>query len=181
MYTPAAPQPSTALATDWIQNAVNHYIHNFVIKPASGLPGFHAEVPHLYTYSADKTYLQSALQAVALTHLARMNRMGTDHLRRAQRLHGDAIQRLRTALSDDTEALSDSALVTTELLWQYDVCIEHQKSLIWLDQAKVGSKTQTIGLIFCNAGHHWYSSVSNRKPASRGNAPNSSPATTTRV
>jgi hypothetical protein len=50
-----------------------------------------------------------------------VNRMGPEHLRRAQRLHGEAIRGLRIALSDETEARSSMALMTTELLWQYDV------------------------------------------------------------
>lgn len=79
------------------------------------------EVPQLCTSSSDKCYLQSAFQAAALGHIARVNRMGPEHLQRAQLLHGEAIRGLRTALYDETEARSATALMTTELLWQYDV------------------------------------------------------------
>lgn len=121
IYSSATPQPGASLPTDWLENAVNHYIQNFVLKAEHGLPGMHNEVPKLYTSSPANGYLQSAFQAVALGHIARVNRMGPEHLRRAQQLHGEAIRGLRAALSDEAEACSSRALMTTELLWQYEV------------------------------------------------------------
>lgn len=121
MFTSTTVQPSAPLATDWIQNAVNHYVHNFVIKPEGGLPGMHNVIPQLYSSCQSRSYLQSAIQAVALGHLARVNRMSSQYLRKAQVLHNDAVQSLRVALDDVTEACSATAMMTTELLWQYDV------------------------------------------------------------
>lgn len=121
IYTSASPQPSAPLPTDWLENAVSHYVQNFVLKAENGLPGMYLDIPQLYTLSPEKGYLQSAFQAVALGHIARVNRMGPEHLRRAQRLHGEAIRGLRTALNDEIESRSAMALMTTELLWQYDV------------------------------------------------------------
>ncbi|KAH7396732.1 hypothetical protein DE146DRAFT_48063 [Phaeosphaeria sp. MPI-PUGE-AT-0046c] len=123
IYTSASPQPSAPLATDWLVNAVNHYVQNFVLQAENGLPGMYNEVPRLCTLSPGKEYLQSAFQAVALCHIARVNRMGPEHLRKAQRLHGEAIRGLRTALNDEAEARSATALMTTELLWQYDLIL----------------------------------------------------------
>jgi hypothetical protein len=129
-YTSTTLPPSAPLATDWLQHAINHYVHNFVIRPDCGLPGLYDDVPQLYTSFPNTMYLQRAVQAVALTHLAHVNQMGSAHLLRAQRLHGDAIQCLRVALNDDAEARSATALMTAELLWQYDVRGSKQKVVL---------------------------------------------------
>lgn len=120
-YTSTAIQPCAPLATDWLQNAVNHYVFNFVITPDCGLPGLQNDMPQLYTAFPNTMYFQHALQAVALLNLARINQMDREYLMKARVLHHKAIQGLRVALSDGIEARSATVLMTTELLWQYDV------------------------------------------------------------
>jgi hypothetical protein len=120
-FTWNAQPTSITPRTDWTDNAVNHYVHQFVLLPGGGLPGIHDNVPAMYSYDGQKPYLQSAIQAVALANLARVKNMGLPYLVEAQRLYGQAIQGLRLALSDTTEGISPAALMTTEVLWQYDV------------------------------------------------------------
>jgi hypothetical protein len=151
MFTSTTPQPTAPLATDWLQNAVNHYVQNFVITPDCGLPGLHDNLPHLYTLSPDKVYLQSALQAVALAHLSRVNRMGSEYFFKAQRLHSNAVVHFRNALNDDVEARSATALMTTELLWQYDVRNSHTDTVPVVEPSVTTGRTkrkftsQTLG------------------------------------
>ena len=115
------PVIAAPLATDWVQNAVSHYFHHFVVDPIDGLPGIHENIPRLYAMHPNKTYLQCAVQAAAMANLARVNDMGPDGLLSALRLHGEAISGLRVALDDDAERGSAAVLMTTDLLWQYDV------------------------------------------------------------
>jgi hypothetical protein len=138
-YTSTTPQPSAPLATDWPQNAVNHYVSNFVVSPKFGLPGLHDDLPRLYSLSPKKVYLQSALQAVALAHLAHVNRMSSELILKAQRLHSNAIMLLRTALNDDVEPRSATALITTEMLWQYDVRISCSNCNLSFSLDQIGS------------------------------------------
>lgn len=121
-FTSSSPLLLVKPETDWVQNAVSHYFRHFVVDPADGLPGIHDQVPWLYSHYPDRVYLQSAVQAVAVASLARVKRMGSSHLLKAQQLYGEAVRGLRFALGDAIESRSASALVTTELLSQYDVC-----------------------------------------------------------
>lgn len=122
-YTSANLPPSAPLATNWLDSAVSHYIHNFVITSDRGLPGLHDNIPRLYSAFPDRVYFRNAVQAVALAHLARVNQMGSNYLRSAEKLHANAVRLFRLALNDNTEARSATALMATELLWQYDVSI----------------------------------------------------------
>lgn len=120
--TTSNPGPSAPLATDWEANAVNHYIHHFVVAPQDELPGMHESLPDLYVRYPQATYLQSAVRAVAMAHLARVLKMGPEYTSIAQSSYGRAIHSLRRALDDDAEKRSTTALMTTELLSEYEVC-----------------------------------------------------------
>ena len=115
------PAIAAPLATDWVQNAVSHYFHHFVLDPVGDLAGLHEDVPRLYAMYPNKTYLQCAVQATAMANLARVNGMDPDGLLRALRLRGEAMHGLRVALDDDAERGSATVLMTTDLLLQYDV------------------------------------------------------------
>jgi hypothetical protein len=123
IYSSTALQPAAPLATDWIQNATNYYVHGFVINPEieRRMPGLQNHIPELFNSFPDKTYFQTAFQAVALAHLARVNQMNPEHHHKARTLHQKAVREFRVALDDLVEARSATALMTTELLWQYDV------------------------------------------------------------
>ena len=104
-----------------MQNALGHYFHHFVTDVRDGLPGKHERLCHLYTSSPEANFLQSALQGVAMANLARVKRMSGEHWIKAQTVYGNALYHFRRALASDTEAGSESALLTTELLIEYDV------------------------------------------------------------
>ena len=113
--------PTKAPPTDWMINAVNHYAFKFVLGPIARAPGIHDSLPRLYMQSASVAYFQSAFQAVALALLARATQMSNTYSVRAEKLYGKAIRGLRVALNDETESVSATALMATELLSQYDV------------------------------------------------------------
>ena len=117
------PQPSKIpLSTDWVKNAVNHFVHHFVLVSADDVPGFHETLPGLYLQHADSTtYFQKAVQAVAMAHLARVSKMGPRYIYRAHQWYGEAIKALRIALDDHAERTSATALMTAEMLTEYDV------------------------------------------------------------
>jgi hypothetical protein len=120
--TTALPQPKVPrLTTSWMQNAINHFMHHFVLRSENGLSGIHDSLPTLYIQNPGTTYLCSIVQAIAMANYARVNQMGPEYLSWARRLYGGAVQALRTALDDNAERASAVALMTTELLSEYDV------------------------------------------------------------
>lgn len=122
MSTTALPSPQgPRLSTSWMQNAINHFMHHFVLQSADGLSGIHDGLPTLYMQDPGTTCLYSTVQAIAMANYARVNNMGPEYLSWARRLYGGAVHALRTALDDITERASATTLMTTELLSEYDV------------------------------------------------------------
>jgi hypothetical protein len=119
--TTALPQPGQPLTTDWMQNAVSHYMHHFVLSPENGLAGMHDSLPALCMQYPGTTYLHSAIRAVSMANFARLNKMNPEYLSWAYRSYLEAVQSLRIALNDMTERTSATALMTTEILSEYDV------------------------------------------------------------
>lgn len=114
---------SAALPTDWTEHAVTHYVHQFVVHSDSdgGLPGMHADLPELCMKFPRTGYFQTAVSAVAMVNFARVRKMTPEYSAKAQELYGISIGSLRVALNDVGESSSPTALMTTELLTEYDV------------------------------------------------------------
>jgi hypothetical protein len=84
-------------------------------------------------HNPEAGYFQHALRAVAQAHLVRVNQLSQEHILEARTSHHTAIRDLRVALNDITEARSATALITTELLWQYDVRFSTTR---WISMAR---------------------------------------------
>lgn len=81
----------------------------------------HDNFPRLYSRFTDTTYFRHAFEAVSLALLARATHMSTAYSLQAQSLYGKAVRQLRLALNNDAACSSATALMSTELLTQYDV------------------------------------------------------------
>ncbi|CAM1510982.1 Fc.00g084950.m01.CDS01 [Cosmosporella sp. VM-42] len=108
-------------STDWLQCAVSHFFHNFVLLSNNGFPGYFEFLPRLYGADPAPLYLRYTVEAIAMAHLARTKHMGDSYLRKARGAYGSALHRLGLALSDGSEATSPSGLATVGLLWKYDI------------------------------------------------------------
>lgn len=112
---------SVTPTTDWTSNAINHYVHHFVVPSVDGIPGLHNHIPMMYARYPDKGYLQNAVKAVAMANLARVNRMNQAQFLEAQKWYCESIRGLRIALCDAAEINSAATLMMAEVLSQYDV------------------------------------------------------------
>lgn len=121
MITSSTPPPFNPLSTNWTQTSINYYFHHFLVEPRDGLPGQHEALLDLYVIHPQPSFLQFALQAVGLASLARVNHMGREYWIKAQCLYGHALRCLRDALAYFTNADLDIALMTIELLIEYEV------------------------------------------------------------
>lgn len=115
------PNAAQMLSTDWVENSVSHFVYHFVLEHENGLPGLHYSLPDLRTRFSETKYLQDAIRAVALAHLVRVNKMSQTYTRKSWAFYGNAVSGLRIALDDPSERTSAPALMTTELLSEFDV------------------------------------------------------------
>ena len=111
------PPPSP----DWVDVAVSHYMHAFVVKSRDGIGGIYESMPLIYAQSSHPPCIRPALQAVATINLARVKCMTGERWYRARRLYGDALHGLRLTLGNAGEAHSKTTLLTTVLLSEFDV------------------------------------------------------------
>ena len=106
---------------DWVQCAVSHFFHNFVLLSNNGFPGYFEFLPRLYGADPASPCLRHTVEAIAIASLANVKHMGESHLRKARRSYGSALQQLGLALNDSNKASSPAVLATVGLLWKYDV------------------------------------------------------------
>ena len=129
------PKDSIALfhapvSTDWTQQAVCAFFHDYVIDIGSqGRVGNLEFLPQLYQQQSEKPYFVEILNAVSMASFA--NRASIDHMRfRARRSYGRALSLVNAMLSDAEEVKSDEALTSIHLIGMYEI-ISGDKPTLW--------------------------------------------------
>ncbi|EHK46022.1 hypothetical protein TRIATDRAFT_88599 [Trichoderma atroviride IMI 206040] len=109
------------MSTDWLQVAIVHFFHNFVI-PSDGLfPGFMELLPRLFGMNPDSPYFNRSVEAISMATLAKTKHMDNEYINMARTAYGLALQSLGSSLQHEKDSPSAAVLATVDILWKYDM------------------------------------------------------------
>lgn len=109
------------MSTDWLQVAIVHFFHNFVI-PSDGLfPGFMELLPRLFGMNPGSSYFNRSVEAISMATLAKTKHMDNGYINMARTAYGLALHSLGSSLQQEKDSPSAAALATVDILWRYDV------------------------------------------------------------
>lgn len=109
------------MSTDWLQVAIVHFFHNFVI-PSDGLfPGFMEFLPRLFGMNPGSSYFNRSVEAISMATLAKTKHMDNGYINMARTAYGLALHSLGSSLQQEKDSPSAAVLATVDILWRYDV------------------------------------------------------------
>jgi hypothetical protein len=111
------------MSTDWLQVAIIHFFHNFVVPSDGPFPGFMEMLPRLFGMNPNSSYLNRSVEAISMAVLAKAKHMGSEYINIARTAYGLALQSLGSSLQQEKDSPSAAALATVDVLWRYDVRI----------------------------------------------------------
>ncbi|KAL6892165.1 hypothetical protein GGI43DRAFT_387038 [Trichoderma evansii] len=109
------------MSTDWLEAAIVHFFHNFVVASDGPFPGFMELLPRLFGMNPDSSYLNRSVEAISMASLAKAKHMGNEYISRARTAYGLALKSLSSSLQQEKESPSAAILATVDILWKYDL------------------------------------------------------------